>query len=94
MKRPPPHATAAVPSGDPEPFVGSFTFTKVIKETVPIKGGSGEYTMGQLLDMHLEEAIMSGQEVQSVTLDIAPYTWERMRETMAKVEMAAEPVYD
>lgn len=84
MKRPSPHATAAVPSSDPQPFVASLTFTKIVKETVAIHPGEGGYKMGRLLDMHLEEAIMAGQEVQSVTLDIAPETWEQMREAMSK----------
>lgn len=91
MKRPSPHATAAVPSSDPQPFVASLTFTKIVKETVPIHPGEGGYTMGRLLDMHLEEAVMAGQEVQSVTLDIAPETWEAMRKAM---ENGQRPQYD
>ena len=50
-----------------------LTLTKVVRETIPI--GPGGSSMGKFIDDVLAEAVLGGQEVQELTLEVTREYW-------------------
>lgn len=80
--RKPTHTAAQAIHSNPEPGrdatpIGGFELVKLVRIHVPIYAGeSGVHSIGRLLDAHMEETALAGEELQSVTLNVSPEHWE------------------
>ena len=57
-----------------------LTLTVVKKLTTPLRFGNGTQTIGQRIDMMLEECAHCGEQVQSLALEVTDDDWARIRQ--------------
>lgn len=82
-------APRAATAGDTlAPPIAMIEITKLVRQHVPVQGG-GDMSFGAMLDAHLEETAMAGEEVQSVKFEINPDTWAEYSHGMRNAEAIA-----
>jgi hypothetical protein len=68
------YAEAAPAEATDQPTIGTLVMTIVTRRSVPILGG-GFGSIGGVVDAHMEEAAMGGEEVRDVTVEVGPEFW-------------------
>lgn len=57
--------------------IGGIEIKKVVRQHVPLYAGeSGGLTMGAMIDKHMEEAALAGEEVQSLSFELTEDYWQ------------------
>lgn len=64
----------SINSNEPKQYIGGLEIVKVIREHIPIEA-NGTLTMGELIDLQLQEAALRYQEIQDITLHIEKDWW-------------------
>ena len=57
-----------------QPSIGGIEITKVVRQFIPIKSG-GLMTIGEIVDGHLKNCALNGDEVQQFSLNLEPDYW-------------------
>lgn len=85
----PHNATAAASYATEQtgPQIGGIVLTKVVREHIPLFGGSGG-TFGDAVDQALSQAAGNGEEVQSFEVQITDDYWREYAMNLTKVEPA------
>jgi hypothetical protein len=55
--------------------IGLVTVRKIVEEQVPVEGG-GSATIGEVIDAHLREMVLAGQDILDVTFSVDPADYE------------------